>query len=58
MEDHHLRRQRGERDCRSRQLAGDKDISIASANIAAQALDLGLIDEVTISPVPVLLVTL
>ena len=39
----------------ARQIAGDKDVSIASASIAAQALDLGLVDEVTISLVPVLL---
>ena len=39
----------------ARRIAGDKDISIASANIAAQALDLGLVDEVHISLVPVLL---
>jgi hypothetical protein len=44
-----------ERDCRSWQIAGDKDISIASASIAAQALDLGLVDEVIIGLVPVLL---
>jgi dihydrofolate reductase len=31
----------------ARQIAGDKDVSIASASIAAQALDLGLVDEVT-----------
>src|SRR6202012_3794511 len=37
------------------QLAGDHDVSIASASIAAQALDLGLVDEVIISLVPVLL---
>ncbi len=37
------------------QLAGDNDVSIASASIAAQALDLGLVDEVIISLVPVLL---
>ena len=36
-------------------IAGDKDVVIASASIAAQALDLGLIDEVIISLVPVLL---
>ena len=36
-------------------IAGDKDVSIASASIAAQALDLGLVDEVIISLVPVLL---
>jgi dihydrofolate reductase len=39
----------------ARQIAGDKDVVIASASIAAQALDLGLIDEVIISLVPVLL---
>jgi dihydrofolate reductase len=38
----------------ARQIAGDKDVTIASANIAAQAVDLGLVDEVTISLVPVL----
>jgi len=37
------------------QIAGGKDVSIASANIAAQALDLGLVDEVDISLVPVLM---
>jgi len=39
----------------ARQIAGGKDVSIASANIAAQALDLGLVDEVDISLVPVLM---
>jgi len=39
----------------ARQIAGDKDVTIASASIAAQALDAGLVDEVTISLVPVLL---
>ena len=39
----------------ARRIAGDKDVSIASANIAAQALDLGLVDEVNISLVPVLM---
>jgi dihydrofolate reductase len=39
----------------ARKIAGDKDVSIASASIAAQALDLGLVDEVMISLVPVLL---
>jgi len=39
----------------ARQIAGDKDVSIASASIAAQALDLGLVDEVDISLVPVLM---
>jgi dihydrofolate reductase len=39
----------------ARQIAGEKDVTIASASIAAQALDLGLIDEVIISLVPVML---
>jgi dihydrofolate reductase len=39
----------------ARQIAGDKDVYIASADIAAQALDLGLVDEVAISLVPVLM---
>ena len=39
----------------ARQTAGDKDVTIASASIAAQALDLGLVDEVIISLVPVLM---
>ena len=39
----------------ARQIAGGKDVTIASASIAAQALDLGLVDEVNISLVPVLL---
>ena len=39
----------------ARQIAGDKDVAIASASIAAQALDLDLLDEVTISLVPVLM---
>ncbi|SFA84380.1 Dihydrofolate reductase [Amycolatopsis marina] len=40
---------------RAREIAGDKDVTIASADIAAQALDLGLVDEVHVSLVPVLL---
>jgi dihydrofolate reductase len=41
----------------ARQSAGDKDVSTASAiaSIAARALDLGLVDEVAISLVPVLM---
>jgi dihydrofolate reductase len=39
----------------ARQIALDKDVTIASASIAAQALDLGLVDEVHISLVPVLM---
>jgi hypothetical protein len=37
------------------EIAGDKDVSVASASIARQALDLGLLDEVTMSLVPVLM---
>jgi dihydrofolate reductase len=40
---------------RARDIAGDKDVTIASADIARQALDLGLVDEVHVSLVPVLL---
>ena len=39
----------------ARRLAGERDVAIASASIAAQALDAGLIDEVIISLVPVML---
>ncbi len=39
---------------RAREIAGGKDVTIASANIIQQALDLGLVDEVCISLVPVL----
>ena len=39
----------------AREMAGDQDVTIASASIAAQALDLGLLDEVMISLVPVLM---
>ena len=39
----------------ARRLAGERDVCIASASIAAQALDAGLIDEVIISLVPVML---
>lgn len=39
---------------KARKIAGDKDVTIASANIAQQALDLGLVDEVCVSLVPVL----
>ncbi|WP_033439899.1 dihydrofolate reductase family protein [Saccharothrix sp. NRRL B-16314] len=39
----------------AKRIAGDKDVTIASASIAAQALDLGLVDEVHVSLVPVLL---
>jgi dihydrofolate reductase len=40
---------------RAREIADGKDITIASADIARQALDLGLVDEVCISLAPVLL---
>ena len=39
---------------RAREIAGDKDVTIASANVIQQALDLGLVDEVCVSVVPVL----
>ena len=38
----------------AREVAGDKDVTIASANVTQQALDLGLVDEVCVSLVPVL----
>ncbi len=39
---------------RAKEIAGDKDVTVASANIAQQALELGLVDEVCVSLVPVL----
>jgi dihydrofolate reductase len=39
---------------KAREIAGDRDVTIASANIIQQALDLGLVDEVCVSLVPVL----
>ena len=39
----------------AKKIAGGKDVGIASADIARQALDLGLVDEVCVSLVPVLL---
>ncbi len=39
---------------KAREIAGDKDITIASANLTQQALELGLVDEVCVSLVPVL----
>jgi dihydrofolate reductase len=39
---------------RAREIAGDKNVTIASANVIQQALDLGLVDEVCVSLVPVL----
>jgi dihydrofolate reductase len=38
----------------AKQLAGDADVTIASPTIIQQALDLGLVDEVAVSLVPVL----
>jgi dihydrofolate reductase len=38
----------------ARDIAGDKDVTIASANVIQQALELGLVDEVCVSLVPVL----
>jgi dihydrofolate reductase len=39
---------------KAREIAGDKDVTIASANVTQQALDVGLVDEVCVSLVPVL----
>ncbi|KRC65445.1 deaminase [Aeromicrobium sp. Root236] len=39
----------------AKEIAGDKDVTVASADVARQALDLGLLDEVHVSLVPVLL---
>lgn len=39
---------------RAREVAGDQDVVIASPTIISQALDLGLVDEVWVSLVPVL----
>lgn len=39
---------------RAREIAGDGNVTIASASITQQALDLGLVDEVCVSLVPVL----
>ncbi len=39
---------------KAKEIAGDKNVTIASANIVQQALDLGLVDEVCVSLVPVL----
>ena len=38
---------------KAREIAGDKDVTIASATVIQQALELGLVDEVCISLVPV-----
>jgi dihydrofolate reductase len=39
---------------RAQELAGDNDVTIASANVIQQALNLGLVDEIAVSLVPVL----
>ena len=39
---------------KAKELAGDADVSIASPTIIQQALDLGLVDEIAVSLVPVL----
>ncbi len=39
---------------KAQEIAGDKDVTIASTDITRQALDLGLVDEVGVSLVPVL----
>jgi dihydrofolate reductase len=39
---------------RAREIAGDKNVTIASPNVIAQALELGLVDEICVSLVPVL----
>jgi dihydrofolate reductase len=39
---------------RAKEIAGDRDVTIASANVAQQALNRGLVDEVCVSLVPVL----
>jgi dihydrofolate reductase len=39
---------------KAREIAGAKDVTIASPNVTQQALDLGLVDEICVSLVPVL----
>ena len=39
---------------KAREIAGDKDVTIMSADIVQQALDLGLVDEICVSLAPVL----
>lgn len=39
---------------KAREIAGDKDVTLASANVIAQALELGLVDEICVSLAPVL----
>ena len=40
---------------KAREIAGDKDVTIASTKVTQQALDLGLVDEVCVSLAPVLM---
>ena len=49
-----VRRRRRGGGRQAQEIAGDKDVTIASANVTQQALDLGLVDEVCVSLVPVL----
>lgn len=39
----------------AKEIAGDKDVTVASADVARQALDAGLLDSIEVSLVPVLL---
>jgi dihydrofolate reductase len=39
---------------KAREIAGDKNVTLASANVIQQALELGLVDEICVSLVPVL----
>jgi dihydrofolate reductase len=39
---------------KAREIAGDNNVTLASPNIIAQALELGLVDEIRVSVVPVL----
>jgi dihydrofolate reductase len=39
---------------RAREIAGEKNVTLASPNVIAQALELGLVDEICVSLVPVL----
>ena len=39
---------------KAREIAGDKNVTIASADVVQQALELDLVDEVCVSLVPVL----
>ena len=40
---------------KAQEIAGDKDVTIASTKVTQQALDLGLVDEVCVSLAPVLM---